>query len=220
MADVSILKTQQRDGTGSRSARQLRKAGQTPIVLYGHGEGTVSLGIDTHDLVKALDTGHHVYTLDLSGAEQKVLVKDIQYDALGDHILHVDFARISAHEKVEVTIPVRLTGTAPGIEAGGVLEQPLHEVTISCPADEIPDFLKISTDGMEIDDVRYISDLDAPSGVELMHEDTEVVVVITRPNIEEEPEEEEELEGEALMEPEVIGREEEGEEEAAPEEEA
>ena len=216
---VDILKTEARDKSGTRTAKNLRKKGKTPVVLYGHGEGTQSLAIDSIDLWNALRTGHHVVTLQVDGKEQKALIKETQYDPLGDDILHVDFTRISAHERVEVAIPMELIGQPKGVENGGVLTQNLHELNVSCPADQIPDKLELNVTELLIGDQLTVSDVPRPDNLEILHDAEETVVVIQRPMEETVEEMEEGLEAAEAAQPEVIGREGEGEEEGQEESE-
>src|SRR6266446_9083913 len=103
MAEMVTFTTQPRDKYGTSVARNLRKKGLVPAVLYGHKEKTVPLTLPGEDLEKALRHGIHVVDLKVDGNTEKALVREVQWDHLGKSVLHVDFARVSEDERVVVT---------------------------------------------------------------------------------------------------------------------
>src|SRR5438309_175173 len=126
MADTIVLEVTERTKVGSNAARQLRKTGFVPGVIYGHEEKTIPLSVPSDALFKAIRHGVRVYDVKLDSSTQKVLLRDVHWDPLGHDILHVDFYRVRADEKITVEVRVELRGTAPGIAAGGALVQPIH----------------------------------------------------------------------------------------------
>src|SRR4051812_35895464 len=132
MAETVQLAVQPRSDHGSSAARRLRRNGQVPGVVYGHKEATVSITVPADTLAKAIKIGTRIFDLQADGKTETTIIKDVQWDPLGHDILHVDFARISKDERVEVPVALALRGTAPGVTAGGVLVQPLHELTVEC----------------------------------------------------------------------------------------
>src|SRR5262249_3481821 len=121
MADAVVLTLEPRTGLGTHEARRLRKRGMTPGVVYGHGEATVSVSLSSDELTKAIRHGARVVDLKSGGGVEKALIRDLQWDAIGASILHVDFSRVSADERVTLEVKIELRGTAPGVTAGGVL---------------------------------------------------------------------------------------------------
>ncbi len=213
MAKQAIQITiQPRAELGSRANKRLRDKGLIPGVVYGHKEAVIPVALPKKELVNHLKKGAHVFDLSLDGKAEKVLVKEVQYDHLGIEVIHVDFARVSLDEKVEVTVPIELKGTPKGEEEGGVLQQMLNELEVECLVTDIPDSITVNVSEMKVDDAIHISDLKLPPGVRAL-QDPEVIVAAVK-IIEEEaaaptPEAE-------SAEPEVIGRKaEEGEEGAA-----
>src|SRR3954471_15487932 len=103
---------------GSRANQRLRNAGFLPGVVYGHKEAVVPVTLPKKELVNHLHRGVHLFDLALDGKAEKVLVKEVQYDHLGAEVLHVDFARVSLDERVEVTVSLEFKGTPKG-EAEG-----------------------------------------------------------------------------------------------------
>jgi large subunit ribosomal protein L25 len=217
MAKQSIqIEAKPRSEMGSRANRKLRETGQVPGVVYGHKEAVVPVTLPRKELANHLHHGAHLFDLALDGKAEKVLVKEVQYDHLGIEIIHVDFARVSLDERVEVTVPIELKGEPKEAE-GGVVQQIINELEIECLVTDIPDAIRVSVVDMKLNDAIHVKDLPLPPGV-TTKQDPDAIVVSVKEVMEEEPVAPA-AEGEAA-EPEVIGRKaEEGEEGAAPAEE-
>src|SRR6478672_10600710 len=115
MAVQSVkIDVKQRSELGSRANKRLRDQGLVPGVVYGHKEAVVPVTLPKKELVGHLNHGAHVFDLAFDGRSEKVLVKEVQYDHLGIEVIHVDFARVSLDEKVEVTVAVELKGEPKG----------------------------------------------------------------------------------------------------------
>ena len=198
---AEVLNVQRRETRGKRANRRLRAAGAIPAVLYGHGEQTISLSVPADQLDAALRHGSRLVTL--SGAvSDQAFVRELQWDTWGTHILHVDFTGVSAHERVEVQVPLELRGEAPGVREGGVVEHLLHQVRLECEATQIPDKLEISINQLQLHGSITTGQLDLPGTAKIL-DATEAVVVqcvvpVTVP--------EEEVPAADVAEPEVIGR--------------
>jgi large subunit ribosomal protein L25 len=218
MAQTAQISAKPRSELGSRANKRLRDAGMLPGVIYGHKEAVVPITLPRKETVNHLTHGAHVFDLAIDGKSEKVLVKEVQYDHLGKDVLHVDFARVSLDEKVEVTVPLELKGEPKGEKDGGVLQQILNELHVECLVTDIPDKIVHNVSEMALDDVVHIKDLKLPQGVKALH-DEDLIVVQVREIKEEEAAPAAAVEGEA--EPEVIGKKKEegeaGAEGAAPE---
>ncbi len=202
MAESVELITEPRQEQGSRAARKLRKAGKLPAVVYGHGEGTASVTLTTEDVDKAIKHGVRVVDLKADGKVQKALIRDVQWDHLGKELLHIDFARVSAADRVVVPVPVHVRGQAPGVTAGGVLDQPIHTLSVECPALSVPEFIRVNVGELQLGGAIHVRELTLPEGVKAMAEPDAIVVIVKSPEEEEAP-----LPGEGgVAEPEVIGR--------------
>ncbi|MBV8780799.1 MAG: 50S ribosomal protein L25 [Phycisphaerae bacterium] len=206
-AQVTI---ENRPQLGGRANKRLRDAGKLPGVIYGHKEAVIPVTLPKKEVVNHLSHGRHVFDLSLGGKSQKVLVKEVQYDHLGIEVIHVDFARVSLDEKVEVTVPLELKGTPAGEADGGVLQQIISELEIECLVTDIPDMIRASVAEMKVDDVLHIKDLKLPAGVQCK-QDEDLIVATVKIIAEETPAEVAEA---GAAEPEIIGRK--PEEEAAP----
>jgi large subunit ribosomal protein L25 len=203
MAKQSIqLKAEPRSALGSRANKRLRDSGFVPGVVYGHKEAVVPVTLPKKEISTHLAKGAHVFDLTLSGKSEKVLVKDVQFDHLGIEVLHVDFARVSLDERVEVTVPLELKGTPKGEADGGVLQQIVAELEIECVVTDIPDVITHNVSEMAIDDVVHIKDLKLPPGAKAL-QDADLIVAMVK--VIEEEAGAPAAEGETA-EPEVIGR--------------
>jgi large subunit ribosomal protein L25 len=206
---AEALNVEVRPSRGTREARRMRRNGQVPAVLYGHGEAAVSLVVGQDDLATVLR--HHSRLVDLKGGvNESALIRALQWDTFGLEVLHVDFARVSADERIEVQVSIELRGTAPGANEGGVIEHLLHEVTIECLATAIPDRLQVKINTLNKGEHIAVGQLEVPEGVKVLADPEDIVVQCVEAADEAQPE----LHAESA-EPEVIGRkaEEEGVEE-------
>ena len=203
MAKQSIqITAQPREGIGSRKVKRLRDQGLIPGVVYGHKEAVVPVTLPKKELTTHIDRGAHVFDLSLDGKSEKVLVKDVQYDHLGLEILHVDFARVSLDERVEVTVPLELKGEPKGAAEGGVLQQVIAELEIECLVTDIPDRITHNVSEMAVDDALHIKDLALPAGAKALQDGDQIVAMVKVISDEEATPA---AEGETA-EPEVIGR--------------
>jgi large subunit ribosomal protein L25 len=202
-----------RSELGTRANRRLRQSGLLPGVIYGHKEAVVPVSLPKKEVVHHLDQGAHLFDLSLDGKNEKVLVKEVQYDHLGIEVIHVDFARVSLDERVKVSVPLELKGTPKGEAEGGVLHQVISGLEIECLVTEIPDAIRHNIAEMALNDVLHIKDIQVPSTVKVL-QDGELIVATVKEVLEEvaAPAAVEE----EAAEPEVIGRKPaEGEEAAA-----
>ena len=197
---AEVLQVKKRETRGKRNARRMRIAGQIPAVLYGHGEESVSLSVEVRELNTALRHGSRI--VDLQGAlKDKAFIREIQWDTFGVDVLHVDLTRVAAGEKVTINVAVELRGVAAGTKDGGVVEHPVHEVEIECPADSIPEKLQVNINDLQLGESLTASSLDLPEGAKLLISGDTVLVQCVEPQVEED-EEEAALDA---VEPEVIG---------------
>jgi large subunit ribosomal protein L25 len=197
---AEVLNTKKRETRGKRNAKRLRLAGSIPAILYGHGEENQSLQVVADEMATVIRHGGRV--VELKGAvNEKAFIRSTQWDVYGIEVLHVDFTRVSEHERVEVKVNVELRGQAPGVKDGGAVEHLVHEIEIECEALSIPEKIEVSIMELKIGDAITAGEVTLPAGAKLLSDPDDVVVhcVVHR------EEEAEEGEG-AVAEPEVIGR--------------
>ncbi len=212
---TEVLNCETREELGSRATRRLRRRRMIPANLYGHGQPNVNLTIPADDVEAVLRHGAHM--VQLRGAvDETALIREIQWNTYGNEVLHLDLTRVSATEKVEVSLSVEMRGEAPGTKEGGELTVMTHEVTIFCPAEAIPEKLEVNVNDLHLGTVVHASDLSLPEGAELVTSpDTPIISCQARAEVAEEVEAP--ATADLSAEPEVIGRgkEEEGDEESA-----
>ena len=205
------LSVEVREDTGKGLARSLRRSGLVPAVIYGKSRPSQALTVNPEDLKNKM-SGNAIFDLLITaeGEEIKetVMIKEVQKDPIKGELLHIDFHHISMDEKITINVSLNLTGEAPGVREGGVLQQLLREVEIECLPLDIPEALQLDISKLEMGNSMLVNDLEVPENIEIKTPFDEAIVTIVVPT-EEEEELEEETEGDELTEPEVIGEEEE-----------
>jgi large subunit ribosomal protein L25 len=199
MADT--LNVAVREQLGTNNTRRLRLTGQIPAILYGHGEENVNLSIPATEINGAIQHGSKI--VDIRGAvSDSALISDVQWDAFGTSVLHIDLTRVSADERVHVTVIVELRGEAPGTREGGVVEHVTHEIELECAANALPEKLVVSLNDLHLGQSITASDIELPEGAVLLSEAGAVIVHVVQPADEAEAAD---VPGADGAEPEVIG---------------
>jgi len=202
------LNVEIREIRGKRRNRRLRKTGVIPAILYGHKEQELALSVPESELSNYVHGGQRV--VQLAGAvDDMAFIREVQWDTWGDEILHVDFARVSADESVEVDLVVEIRGEAPGAKEGGVVSQQSHQIQVRCPLTSIPEKLSLSINTLELNESITAGQLELPEGAELLTGPDTTIVQCMPPMEEVEDEEGADM----SMEPEVIGAKKDDEEE-------
>jgi len=201
MGDVTFA-VEAREARGKGGARKLRQRGMAPGVVYGGGREATAIAFDVADFERLIATSHGgVNTLiDLAGdtpvAGRTVMAKELQREPVRGAITHVDFFEIDMKEKIEVEVPIHLTGTPKGVVLGGVLDQQMREVLLMCLPNSIPDSIDVDVTELELGDSLHLSDLVVPEGCEFHAEETLTVATVLIPRVVKE-DEAEAAEGEA-----------------------
>ncbi|GIW89054.1 MAG: 50S ribosomal protein L25 [Isosphaeraceae bacterium] len=217
MAECITIQVEPRDavknkGTGSRVARRLRARGLIPAIVYGHKQTNLPVAVSRDQVWSLIKKGSHLAQLQIgNGGSEMVLVRDVQWDHLGKEIIHLDFVRVSANERVTTEVPLVLHGTPVGLSEGGALEQPIHSLEITAEVTAIPDQIRVDVDHLHLHQMIYVRDLKLPPGVTAVSDPDQVVVHVAAKKSAAEPTTVAET---AAAEPELIGRKEKKEEEA------
>jgi large subunit ribosomal protein L25 len=192
-----------------------------PAVFYGPEVDPVNLSLKYRDLEKLIKTGageNVIIDLAIETGEStlshRAMLKEIQMDPVKQTILHVDLYEISMDKKIEVEVPITLTGTAKGVsDEGGILQQVSRTLEISCLPDNIPDSFELDVTDLNIGDSLHVSDLKIPEGIEVLVEGELTIATVVpptkveeiEPEVPEEEEEREEVEAEEVAETEEEG---------------
>ncbi|MBI1385648.1 MAG: 50S ribosomal protein L25/general stress protein Ctc [Rhizobiales bacterium] len=169
MVDAIELKATARKLGGKGAAKQIRRKGLVPAVVYGDKKAPEPVVLEYMPIKKQYDTGHFlstIYTLDVDGKSVRVLPREIQLDPVRDFIIHVDFLRVSKDSAITVYVPVKFLNEdkCPGLKRGGALNVVRHEVELICPGDRVPDFIEVNLEGVEIGHSVHISAVKLPEG--------------------------------------------------------
>lgn len=183
MADI-VLNVEVRDRTGTGGARESRRGGRVPGILYGGEIDPVAISVRSNEFRKALHSGKllgHKVTLKYGDETQPVIAKAIQFHPVTDEPVHFDLYRVGAHQLIKISVPVhfRHQEDSPGMKRGGALNVAFHEVELMAPADEIPEELIADLTGLDIGAQIHINDLKLPKGVTAADKSNFVVASIT-----------------------------------------
>ena len=205
------IEAQLREHTGTKYAARLRREGKLPAVIYGHGIDPAHIAVDAETLDEAIETGSHLFELQVGGKTETVLLKDVQHDYLGDEVIHVDLARVDLSEEVEVWVAIQTINEdacAALQQPGTLLQTPTTDLQVRCRADAIPDQVTVDLTNLTSEDSITAGDLALPPGVELVTEPETTIALISFVSEEEVEALEGGEEAEAAAEPELVGAEE------------
>ena len=180
MAEI-VLNVEVRERTGTGGAREARRAGKVPGVLYGGSQAPVAIAVRENEFRKSLYTGKllgHLVTLKYGDETQPVIAKDVQFDPVTDMPVHFDLYRVDETGVIKIAVPVHFKNheASPGLKAGGSLEVVRHEVEVSAPAQSIPEELVVDLTGKVMGDTIRIGDVVLPKGVSPVVQDRDFVI--------------------------------------------
>jgi large subunit ribosomal protein L25 len=197
-----------RSGRGKNDTRRVRREGFVPVTVYGGDGETVAAQAPLSELAAILrsETGQNtIFTLDIEGVgASEVMFHDRQIDPVRGRLMHADLKRLVRGQKIEVTVPVHLTGEPLGVrEQDGFLEQLLRQLDIRCEPRNIPDAIDVDVTNLGVHDVLHVSDIPADENIEILEAPETVVATVSV--VREEPVETPAT-TEEPAEPEVIGK--------------
>lgn len=185
------MTAQIRRETGKGAARQIRRGGQIPAVLYGHGASPLTLSVSPQALRAALTSGgtNTLITLKIegdgaSGATKVVMLKDFQADPVRRTWIHADLYEIRMDEAITIDVPIRLSGKAEGVKTGGILEQIHRSITVECLPGQIPDAFEIDVTPLAIGQSVHVGDIKVPEGVKVKTPAGDTIVTVVAPQVE------------------------------------
>jgi len=204
--EIVVLEAKERKNSDKSSRKILRNEGRIPGIFYSKHYKPVSIDVSSQALNPLVFSAKtHLISLKLDGHDEyECILKDIQFDPVTDKVIHFDLIGLKRGEKIQIDAPVRLLGSAVGVKEGGILQLALHKLDIECLPKHMPEHLDINVEDMKIGDSVHIRDLEYEN-ITILNSEDSIVVSVTHPKVEKEPEEVEELaEGEEAQEPEVI----------------
>lgn len=211
MATVT-LEVEKRQSRGKGPVKRLRAEGKIPAIIYGHGEESIPLTLDSKNFRSILHAhvGENlIFDVKLPGQKRpwKAIIRDVQHHPVRGDILHVDLQHISMKEKITVEVPVILVGSPVGVRTkGGILQHVLHEMEIECLPAEIPEHIEVDVSELDVGESLHIQDLSLEK-VKILTEPQRSIATVVPPTVIKVPVEEEVVEEEELEEPELIEKE-------------
>jgi large subunit ribosomal protein L25 len=167
------LSTQSRDSFGTGASRRQRRENLVPAVVYGAGKDNESVMLDHDQVMHSLEKeAFHSAIIDLKTdkGSQQVILREVQMHPHRQLVMHVDFQRVRASEKLHMKVPLHFEGSdvAPGVKTdGGILSHPITELDITCLPRDLPEFIAVDVSELNLNESLHLSNIKMPEGVEL-----------------------------------------------------
>ncbi|MEW8508181.1 MAG: 50S ribosomal protein L25/general stress protein Ctc [Candidatus Thiodiazotropha sp.] len=179
------INAQSRDDSGKGASRRLRRTGLVPGIVYGAHKDPAMISVPHNEIAHSLENEGfyaNLLSLKLNGKEETVVLKDLQRHPSKPFILHVDFQRVQADEKIRLHVPIHFINESicPGIKAGGQASHVMSDMEITCLPKDLPEFIEVDMTSLEMGTVLHASQVQLPEGVNLItHEGNEDPIVLT-----------------------------------------
>jgi len=180
MAEQFAINAEKRESLGTRVSRRYRQSGKIPAVLARKGDKPLHILVDAREFERIVKKHARIINLTHPAGKDKVFIKEVQYDHLDEHAIHIDFTRIAMDQLLTLEVPLLLKGKPVGVvEEGGTLDQYVKVLKIQCLPDAIPDHIEQDVTALKKDVKFCIKDLTLPAGVKVT-QDVELVVAIVQ----------------------------------------
>ena len=167
-----------RKNVGKRDAKELRYEGKVPAVLYG-GKEQYHFAVSATDLKPAIYTPDvHFIDLDIEGKKFQAILQDAQFHPLTDQVRHVDFLELNDKKEVSLNVPIKLTGTSPGVKVGGKLVQKLRSLRVKALPKNLPQYIEVSLESLEVGKSVRVDDVQVENAKVLNNADDTIVSVV------------------------------------------
>jgi len=178
-----IVNAEPRTDQGKGASRRLRRTGRLPGILYGAHQEPTMISLPHNELVHQLEDEafySNLLTLKLGNGQETVVLKDLQRHPSKPFILHADFQRVQADEKIRLNVPLHFINEAkcPGVKASGKVSHQLTDVEITCLPKDLPEFIEVDMSAMDVGDAIHLSELKLPAGVEYPSSEGEDYIVV------------------------------------------
>ncbi len=177
-----------RKSVGKKAAKDLRRSGKIPSILYFKGEVPLSISVEKKILYKAMKSEQRIYEMNINDESQYVMIKEIQYHPVTDDVMHIDFMRVRRSEKMSISVPIILVGKSIGVTEGGILSQSLNQIEISCFPTNVPEQIEVNIEDMQINSSISVADVSVDDeDIEILTAEEISVASINAPREDEEP---------------------------------
>jgi len=173
MSTDFVLNAESRNDLGKGASRRLRRTDKVPAIIYGSGKDPKAIMLVHHEVANQLENEafySHILTLNVDGKAEKAILKDLQRHPSRPIIMHMDFQRVSANEKIRVHVPLHYINeaTSPGVREGGLVTHNMTDVEVHCLPKDLPEFIEVDLGNLEVNGIFHLTDIKLPSGVELI----------------------------------------------------
>ena len=173
MSESFEVSAESRTEQGKGASRRLRRDGKVPGVVYGAGKDPVSITVNQNELFHHLENEafySHILSVKLDGKAEDVILKDMQRHPSKPIVMHVDFLRVDAKQKLRVNVPIHFINEAqsPGVDQGGLVTHTLTEIAVLCLPKNLPEYIEADLGALEMDATIHLSEIKLPEGVELV----------------------------------------------------
>lgn len=177
MEATTTLQAERRERTGSRYAQRLRDAGRLPAIVYGHGVDPIPLSLDAKETIQHIERGEKVFTIEFDGKRETVLVRELQFDYLGNNIVHADLSLVDLEERVKTHVHIHLVGDAQGLKtSGAVLMHPTTQIEIECTVFNMPEQIEVDVSELDAHGSIHASEVQLPKPTMVLLSDPDAVV--------------------------------------------
>jgi len=172
MSEDFDLVAEIREDQGKGASRRLRHKGKVPAIIYGAGRPPRQLAFDHNRVIQQLENESFyssILNIQVGGKSQAAIVKDIQRHPAKRRVLHMDFQRIVADEKIKMNVPIHYLNAeeSAGVKEGGSVSQLISDVEISCLPKDLPEYFEVDILNLELNEMLHLSDIKVPDGVEI-----------------------------------------------------
>ncbi|HBA66215.1 MAG TPA: 50S ribosomal protein L25 [Methylococcaceae bacterium] len=196
MSSVFEFVAEARNKPGTASAKSVRRQGKVPAVIYGGEVGPEMLVLDHNEVVKHLAheaVYSHILDVVVSGKVEKAILKAVQRHPAKSRVLHLDFLRVTANEKLKAQVPLHFVNEdiCVGAKLGGVVMHNLVDIEVACLPEDLPEYIEVDLSSLTLGETLHVSQLVAPKGVEFLalahgddHDSDVSVVTVVPPRVE------------------------------------
>lgn len=172
MSGSFVFEAERRSGQGKGDSRRLRRSNQVPAVIYGGHAEPAHIALEHHKVLKNLENDavySHILTVRVDGKDETAILKALQRHPSRPIVMHMDFQRVSASDKIRVHVPLHFVNAniSVGVKKGGVVTHSMVDVEVVCLPHQLPDFIEVDLAGVDIGQIVHLSDLKVPGGVQI-----------------------------------------------------
>lgn len=183
MAKTHKLTAEIRQRTGSGALNAMRREGFIPSVVYGKTDENKNVKVNAkqfNDMLKEAPSSNILVDLDVEGTQQLAFIQDLQHNALTDAVLHADFLAVSEDSVITARLPMVLEGEPVGVKIGGLLEQTIYSLQVTCAAKNLPEVIKADVTPLEVGEALKVGDIQFPEGVSPVLPEGVLIAVVAK----------------------------------------